>query len=413
MDRRTCSTQMHLARRGEITEAMRFVADREQLAPELARVPGLDLRVLVREPFFADGREQVVPTPSGVGRLLRRDRVDLYHLTWLHYRFSHYAPLSVAPRSVLTVPDLILYLHPEYLPRPGRLLYRWLLRVAADLADGIIVYSAFSRQELGRHLGLRGDRVEVIPLGVDARFRPAPDAEDEAMKTRLGLPTPFVLALGKSYPHKNFDTLLVAFARLVAGGRLPHHLVLAGEQSVGPSSQPLDRLIARHGLEARVRRLDHVPDADLPGLYRAADLFVYPSRYEAFGLPPLEAMASGIPVVAGRAGSLPEVLGPAALFVHPEDAEELAAGMAAALTDATRRAALIRDGPVHARHFTWATTAARTAAAYRRVLERPANTGPRRIRRPLLLRMGELVEHGLEQLRRTLLAELPPPRAAA
>ncbi len=378
----------------------------ERLAPELSRLPGLDLRVLVREPFFADAWERAVPTPWALTALLRRDPVDLYHLTWLHYRFSHYVPLSVAPRSVLTVPDLILYLHPEYLPHPARRLYRWLVRVAIGLADRVIVYSAFSRDELGRRLRLPAERVDVVPLGVDPRFRPATGGAEHALRARLGLPERFVLALGKSYPHKNFDTLLVAFAKLAAGGRLPHHLVLAGERSVGPASQPLDRLVARHGLQDRVRRVDHVPDADLPGLYRAAELFVYPSRYEAFGLPPLEAMASGVPVVSARAGSLPEVLGTAALFVDPEDAGGLAAAMEAALTDESRRRALIREGLDHARRFGWGDTAARTAAVYRRALdgERAASAGRGRVRTRLLLRVGSLLEHALERLR--------PPRGA-
>jgi glycosyltransferase involved in cell wall biosynthesis len=377
----------------------------ERLAPELSRVPGLDLRVLVRESVFGDAGERVVPSPEALAALLRRDPVDLYHLTWLHYRFSHYAALWGAPRTVLTVPDLILYLHPEYLPRPVRRLYPWLVRVAVGLAERVIVYSAFSRAELGRHLHLPAERVVVIPLGVDPRFRPTADAADAALRARLGLPDRVVLALGKSYPHKNFDTLLAAFAKVVAGGRVPHHLVLAGERSVGPASQPLDGLILRLGLAGRVHRVDHVPDPDLPGLYRAADLFVYPSRYEAFGLPPLEAMASGVPVVSGRAGSLPEVLGRAALFVDPEDADGLAAAVEVALTDATRRGGLIGDGLEHARRFTWTETAARTAAVYHRALEgpRPAGTEAQRARGlpHLALRAGGILEHALYRLRPT------------
>jgi glycosyltransferase involved in cell wall biosynthesis len=368
-----------------------------ELAPELARVPDLDLRVLVRQPFFPDLREQVVATPSAVATLLRRDPADLYHLTWLHYRCSHYAALAGTPRSVVTVPDLILYLHPEYLPRPARRLYRWLVGLAVRLADRVIVYSAFSRDELGRHLGLSPDRVDVVPLGIDARFRPAADTVSRAAPP--GLPAPFILALGKSYPHKGFDTLLAAFARLVAGGRVPHHLVLAGEQRVGPASQPLDQLIAHHRLEGRVHRIDHVPDRDLPGLYASAELFVYPSRYEAFGLPPLEAMASGVPVVAGRAGSLPEVLGPAALFVDPEDAAELAAAIEAVLTAPARHQALCRAGLQQARRFTWADTAARTAAVYRRVLDAPARQPRGRARDRLLLSVGAALDHGLDALR--------------
>ena len=210
--------------------------------------------------------------------------------------------------------------------------------------------------------------VDVIPLGVDQRFRPGPDQAATELRARCRLGPRVVLALGKDFPQKNLDTLLRAWTRLGSAGGLAHELVLAGERRVDRTGDRLDRLIGESSLGGRVRLLGHVPDEDLPALYRCAELSVYPSRYEAFGLPPLEAMASGVPVVAARAGSLPEVLGPAACFVDPMDPDAVAQAIKSVLEDDVRRAELVRRGLDHVRGLTWQATAARTRAVYDAVL---------------------------------------------
>jgi alpha-1,3-rhamnosyl/mannosyltransferase len=371
----------------------------EHLARELTRIPGLQVDVLVRAPHFKGHEVREVLTP-GVEQMLGylgQSKPALYHLTWLDYRASHYACLGFVPSTVLTVPDLILYLDSRLLPRGIRLAYRRLLRWAVTLADRVVVYSRFSRDELERHLGVRKERVHVVALGVDQRFGRPDETTARLLRDRYDIPGRYVLALGKDYPHKNLDTLLAAWERLATDPSIPHQLVLAGEHGAAEPDHRLRRRVEAGRMTDRVRLIGHVPDDLLPALYDGADLFVYPSRYEAFGLPVLEAMASGVPVVAASAASIPEVVGRAGLLVDPESPEALAAAMARVLTTPGLRTQLIADGKVRARAFTWQTAAAETAAVYEACRSGHAERGSRRfdIRRRLL-RAGGRLERGLE-----------------
>ncbi len=282
-----------------------------------------------------------IPVEAVVGR------VDLF-----------YSPDFVLPptlprtRTVLTVHDLSFLHYPDhFVPKLVRYLESVVPRSVAR-ADRVLADSEATRADLIRLLGVPPEKVEVLYSGVDPRFRPEPEpGERERLRARYGVgDQPYVLSVGTLQPRKNFVRLIRAFARLRSATlRLAPRLLIAGGR--GWLYEEVLEEAERRG--DRVRLLGFVDDADLPALYRNARLFVFPSFYEGFGLPVLEAMACGVPVVCSSASSLPEVAGDAALLVDPHDEEGLAAAMERALADETLRAEMRARGLQQAARFTW------------------------------------------------------------
>ncbi len=292
-------------------------------------------------------------------RRARRTGVDLLHCTGFD------APLWRPLPTVLTVHDLIGQLFPENLPPVARWYWlRW-LPWSVRLARQIIADSEHTRRDIVRLLGLPPERITVVPLAADRRFTPAPPAAVAELRARLGLPDIMALYVGTLEPRKGLDTLVAAWAELAS--ELPDaRLVLGGKP--GWYIARLDEQIQRLGLAKRVQLLGYVADADLPTLYSAATVFAFPSRYEGFGLPPLEAMACGAPVITSDSSSLPEVVGDAGRCVAVDDAPALAAALRDVLASPALQAELRRRGLARAAEFTWQRTAALTAAVYRRAL---------------------------------------------
>ncbi|MFN8535182.1 MAG: glycosyltransferase family 1 protein [Dehalococcoidia bacterium] len=306
------------------------------------------------------GRDLVMRTDrrlwwQQVGVVRRAAGADLLHVPGFD------APVRPPCPVVLTVHDLIGAIFPENLPLVSRLYWARWLPFTLRFAQAIVADSEATRRDILR-LTKVGAPITVVPLGVDPSFAPADPQSVSALRARYGLSGPFLLYVGTLEPRKGIDTLVDALALLE--GRLP--LVLAGQR--GWYWDRVASRIARHGLADRVVRLDYVPDADLPALYSAAEVFVYPSRYEGFGLPVLEAMACGAPVVTTTAASLPEVAGEAAVLAAPDDAATLAASIARLLDDRTLAAALAGRGQARAATFTWERTARATLAVYEAVL---------------------------------------------
>jgi glycosyltransferase involved in cell wall biosynthesis len=294
---------------------------------------------------------------------LPRRAVDVFH-----FPAHSDAPLALPPRAVVTVHDLILELRRDLYGwrRPLRYaLARGVERAVIRRAGTIVTDSQTSKDDIVRRLGIDPGRIHVAWLGVGRRFRPATPDATLALRARLGLPERFALYLGGGDARKNLEGLLEALARLRARAAAAPPLVLAGPISREPGFPALMAQAARLGLRDAVRSLGYVEEADLPILLGAATLFVFPSLYEGFGLPPLEAMACGTPVVSSDGGSLKEVLGDAAWVVPAGDAAALAAGMERVLGDAGLRAALRERGRARAARFTWEATAEATCAAYR------------------------------------------------
>jgi glycosyltransferase involved in cell wall biosynthesis len=311
-------------------------------------------------PATAPVRPRALWLNVAVRRLARQLELNLVHFT------ANVAPLGFKRPYVLTVHDVTTRRAPETHP-PRRLVYYGAaLGVSARGARRILTVSETSARDIVELLGVPRDRIDVIPLAADSRFRRVDDQRELArVRARYELHTPYLLYVGNIEPRKNLERLLEAFALVGSAAGL---LAVAGSRA-WHTGGVLDRVKAL-GLSRRVRLLGYVPDDDLPALYSAAEAFVYPSLFEGFGLPVVEAMACGVPVVVSTAPALREVAAAAARFVDPLSVESIAEGLDAVLSSPAERARLSSAGLERARSFTWEATARGTLLAYGRALER-------------------------------------------
>lgn len=280
----------------------------------------------------------------------------LYHAT------NYVLPRRFGVPGVVTVHDLTLLRFPE-LGTPALCRHVRQSRESVRHARLVIADSEATRDDLVELLDVPGERVRVVPLGCDSGF--GARQADQARRTverRFGIDRPYVLHVGTIEPRKNLARLVGAFAAARAETACPHLLVLAGAPGWGQAE--VRQKIRALGLDEVVVSLQEVSKDELQDLYRAADVFVYPSLYEGFGLPPLEAMASGVPVITSNVASLPEVVGEAALQVDPYDQAALASAIARGLTDEALRQRLRIAGPQRARLFTWERCARETLSVY-------------------------------------------------
>jgi glycosyltransferase involved in cell wall biosynthesis len=288
-----------------------------------------------------------------------RDRADLLHVQYV-------APPVARTPIVTAVHDLSFEDAPHHLPPAMRLRLRALVRLSVRRSAVVVTPSHFSRERLLCHLDVDPGNVFVTPPAV--RLSPAsavPD-RDSARLHHLGLPAQFVLFVGRVEPRKNVARLIAAVAAGRMGGA-ELGLVLAGS-SGGRPTPDVEAAISSWSAGSWVRRLGYVSDDTLALLYRSARVVAYPSLYEGFGLPVLEAMAAGVPVVASAISAIPEVAGDAALLVDPEDVHALGEALLEAACDERTRARLATAGPARAAGFTAASFAASTMAAYRHAL---------------------------------------------
>ncbi len=302
------------------------------VSPDLTLSPWISREIeclSIRVPPYSPREYLTVP------RIARRWRPDVLFVPSVN------APLRCAAPVAMTVQDL-LYLR---LPR----LFSWkrwayvahLVKQACRNASTILTSSQTSAHDLIQFFGIDASRIHVVPLGVDDRFTPAAAESSEMAR-------PYILYIGDDRPHKNVALALKVFAGLKTRHRIPHRLVLAGPLTLGGDPGP------------DVLQLGPVPETALPSVYAGADLFLFPSLHEGFGLPALEAMASGTPVIASTAGSIPEVLDNAALLVGPDDSEAWEDAALHVLYDSTFRSTLIQRGLERARMFRWEYTVAGT-----------------------------------------------------
>ncbi|MBC7235422.1 MAG: glycosyltransferase family 4 protein [Chloroflexi bacterium] len=320
---------------------------------EHPRVEGVQVSAGV----FGPGQQWILP------KLLGRWKANCYHSPYFVVPYWGRCPM------VVTIHDLIPELCPDALPNPRlRFLFRALARRTCRRAQAVLTGSEATRQDLQRLWGVSAERLVTTPYGVDAAFYPRSDAEVTDLGRRLGLPERYVLYVGINKPHKNLVRLIEAWGRVPEGVRKGAELVLAGKED--PRYPEVRQAIARWGLEHAVRMLGIVDDADLPSLYSGALAFVFPSLYEGFGLPVLEAMACGAPVLASERASLSEVVGDAGLTFDPMDVDTLRDLLARLLSDADLRRDLSVRGRARAAEFTWERTAIATLAVYRHVATR-------------------------------------------
>jgi glycosyltransferase involved in cell wall biosynthesis len=295
---------------------------------------------------------------------LVRERAHLLHE-------PHYVlPPAIRCRSVVTIHDCIHLMFPQYLSGSLAHLYaRATMWIAVRKSDRILTVSDASKRDILRFFDVPPEKVEVIYNAIDERFLAPPDEERmDRIRQRYQLDHPFLLYVGNIKPHKNLERLIDAFGRARAGGIGDLRLVIVGDEL--SKYPPLRQAVHRHRLDAHVRFLGFQPHDTLAVFYRLARAFVFPSLYEGFGLPPLEAMACGTPVVTSNVSSLPEVAGGAALLVDPYDPVSIAEGITRAATDATLRRELIARGLARARTFSWTNSVAAIHRIYMDVLAR-------------------------------------------
>lgn len=278
---------------------------------------------------------------------------DLVYLPNLNF-------VATAKPLVVTVHDLSFVRYPEFFSAKQRAWHaligprRLLLKAAA-----IVAVSEHAKNDISEIYGVPPEKIRVITPAVGPEFAPQPPTAMAAVRAKYGLPEKFFLYLGTLEPRKNLEGLVAAFEKCAGDARL----VIAGSR--GWLCRRLFRRVAASPARERIQFLDYVAAADQPALYSAATAFVYPSFYEGFGMPPLEAMACGLTVIASRATSLGEVIGDAGLLVEPNDLAELAEAMRLVWDDADLRAELARRGLARARRFTWTESASRLDALFR------------------------------------------------
>ncbi len=289
-----------------------------------------------------------------VHRLLRRHHAGVYHSSY------YLMPYRPGVPALVTLYDFIPMLFPQTVSARARLLAGVATRLALRAAQHVVTISEATRADLLRLFPTQPpERVSAIPLAAGPAFTPQPAEAVAALRRRHALPERFTLYLGSNKPHKNLPRLLAAWAALPDDERL----VIAGAWD---RRYPEPRqIVQQRGLDEQVRFLGPVAEADLPALYGAATLFVFPSLYEGFGLPVLEALACGVPVACSGSSSLPEVAGEAALLFDPLDVAAIAAALRRLLADEGERAALAARATAQAALFSWTRTAEATMALYR------------------------------------------------
>jgi glycosyltransferase involved in cell wall biosynthesis len=314
---------------------------------------------------------QQVGRPFPASRWLWMQAVLPWTIRWSQPHLCHFpnslAPLWQSQPYVITIHDASLYLFRAYHPWTRHLAMRMILPLVARRASAIITVSEHSRQDLIRILNLPADKLYVVHEAAPEYFRPVIDRQKlETIRRQYHLPDQYLLYVGTLEPRKNLKRLLQAIRRLHDAG-IPVPLVIAGPQ--GWMMDDFQAYVAGLGLQAAVHYLGYVPMADLPALYSLATLFVFPSLYEGFGLPPLEAMACGTPVLSSNRSSMAEICGQAAVLINPECAEEIADSIHDLLTDEPRRMMYRERGLERAKYFSWKNAAGQTIEIYQQTLQ--------------------------------------------
>ncbi|MCC6454284.1 MAG: glycosyltransferase family 4 protein [Caldilineaceae bacterium] len=299
-----------------------------------------------------------------IPRLIRQARTAgqtpaLYHSPY------YLIPYRTGLPTVVTLHDLIALILPDAVSLRARWLFRLTAYAALRASTQIIIGTESARQELLAHFPIAPERLTTVPHAAAPRFQPQPEAVIQAARAHYQLPGDFIFYCGINKPHKNLVRLIDAYAALDATAP---PLIIGGvwdERYPEPKQQ-----VARHGLEDRVRFLGPVSDQHLPALYSAATLFIFPSLYEGFGLPVIEAMACGAPVACSDATGLRDVAGDAALLFDPQDTGSIVTALRTALENPGLRAELHTRSLAQAGRFSWSSTAQQTLAIYRQVLQR-------------------------------------------
>lgn len=294
------------------------------------------------------------------GRQALKDGIDLFHAP--HYTL----PSGLQGHSVVTIHDLIHLKFPQYFSLAQRAYARFMVGQAVHHAGAVITSSRNTKQDLVELFGVAEERVKVVHLGISETFRPIEASSIELFRKKYDLAAPYLLFVGNVKAHKNVGTLLRAFSLLRP--RYPElRLVFVGGKCL--QDKDLAGLARDLGVTEFIRDLGRISEVDVLSAYNAAEMLVFPSLYEGFGFPVVEAMACGIPTVVSHGGSLREVAGDASILCDPQDPDAFADGVQMLLSDSARRAELVKLGLQRAKRFTWQETGRQVLQVYKEVLE--------------------------------------------
>jgi len=368
---------MRIGVEGRTLQGKRYGVARylSNLLRNLVEVSDDEFVVYLSEPieplsFDSDAIEQrIFRAPSITWRHLRlplemkRDRVDL------HFSPSYFVPLLRLCPAVVVVHDLTFKVHPEWFAKDRRMRFDDFFWREVRRADRIVTESEHSKSDIVRVLGVEPSRVSVIPEAADSRFGPLRDeARAREVRDRLGLGDSFVFTAGAIHTRRNLERLIEALGMSSRDAGVDSKLLIVGTPA--PFSPPVDieGTASAWGLSERVVHVDYVSEDDLLSLYNACAAFVYPSLYEGFGLPVIEAMACGAPVACSNVTSLPEVGGDAVLYFDPLNTEEISEAVTSVLTDEALRKRLSAAGIERAGTFSWRRAAEETDAVFKEVV---------------------------------------------
>lgn len=333
--------------------------------------PRITKRPIARNPFLRLGCD--------LSMKLRRDRPDLVHVQYT-------APLGCPVPVVASVHDVSFLEHPEYFPFPRVHQLQWSVRRTVQSAAKILTGSEFSRNSIARAYGLEDDKIVVVPNAASSIFRPiSRQAAAARVLSHFRIPTPFILTVGDLQPRKNQVGLIQAFAEMIRSRPdLPHRLVIAGKETW--FSGRVRKAVKHSGAADRIHLTGFVSDEDLLQLYNACEAFVFPSFYEGFGLPVLEAMACGRAVACSDTSALPEVADAAALLFNPHSTTEMTRAMLDLVLDPELRTRMEKLGAHRACQFSWQQTADKTLEVYYAVAGRRREARAENLRAASVLR---------------------------
>jgi len=288
---------------------------------------------------------------------MKREEIEIAHFT------NNFVSFFKPCKTVVTIHDMTPFVLPEDYSLFHRKWLKYFFRKATRLADVIISDSENSKKDLVSVFNISPEKVNVIPFGIaDEFFRKRDDTLKKKIRAKYSVGDRFILNVGTLHPRKNIERICLAYKKLREGKNISHKLVIVGRG--GWSYKKFFNLPERLELTDEIIFLGNVPQEDLPVLYNSAEVFLYPSLYEGFGLPVLEAMACGIPVVTSNTSSLPEVAGGAAILVDPYNVNEIVSALYDLLTDKNLQRDMVDKGLERARKFSWDRTAKDTRAVY-------------------------------------------------
>jgi glycosyltransferase involved in cell wall biosynthesis len=319
--------------------------------------PGFELKVVSdQRPITRLFWEQL-----GLPLIIKQLGIDVFHS--LHYT----RPLWLPSKSVVTLHDMTFFIFPELHTRPKRFFFPLAIRTSGRLADRLIADSESTRRDAISLLNIPPGKIDTVLLGVDSTFQTMRDEGKLAsIRKKYDLPDRFILYVGLVEPRKNLPGLIRAYHSLLHVVE-SHDLVIVGR--LGWMSDGVFEQVEKLGLKNRIQFTGYISQEDLPWVYNLSALFVYPTHYEGFGLPALEAMACGVPVITTNISSMPEIVGDAGMLVEPNQDQNLIDAMVKVLTDPELRVILSVKGQQRAKQFTWERTALETLNVYRKVGE--------------------------------------------